>query len=1644
MGFSNNKSVKRILVGATATVAALAVVGGVLWFDAAGDAHAAKSSLPGVERIVMNNAPETPFTIVEVVPTMQDAALGFFVNGQEPVIVDEYGNVRALADMADHSERVYLHSPDQPRLPADYTGLSAKGQVLNRHAFEYSPYVDGATDREILIRGSFEDVGAGNGDYKLSTATDVVKKYDRATVEGDGKEYFEQIEDNYGNISRDFDMYRMIISYSQNIDSGIGSGTVRIDELKKFTGDNLPKHIQGENYYNWQYYVPTLLDSFGENQVVYAVQKGSDISSDVTLRYYGITKSDSEGTIVVKLADNTQYKYEDIEDFDLYVINEQPLGDAGNYFYVETTTSGSGLEYDVSEPEAFPVNRNESGQYDAATMPLRDAGDNPLPYYYGSGAGTGYSYVGAGIGNLLFHQNYAIAPDMEGYYSVDDTYGGAFDNKEWLKKFVFDLDNEEELKNMYIDVVTVTPSGLTDELLAKAGMLYFSGFGANYYTDDLTEKVAVGIVKSVRDNNLPVVMEKSTYSVPNESKNIAKMALLLNQAGAIPDPGTDTWATTLNWTNMRTSMFSAYGSPADGSHVNGSVFVNDDTVAGSKVVANDFNDNYSTEKTNAGFKAVTDTIESENFYLEQAKKDKLPVVASKALAMRHILNIGDSRTTVKSQLTILDLEPYETSQFDKFDKYGQITGTELNKNLVVKDPNSIAGNVNYMEARDIFELKWLLDNVAPQFTDQIVQRDEQADGTAIYRDKDGNALVTVKQMGTREFIGHIEDLNETYDMIFVGMDTALMNTEITLQKQDDPQGLNRAGVKTIRTVYNDSSMNGLIYTHVGDTYSYNTGGLNATQRLSGNDITRQKYEELVRYMRAGYPIILSDYFFTDGEKYNVAEKGISSNRTDRNSYMYKFINACTSDPDCYRKNVFRKKDLTKTAKVGNTTWTNNNYNTYVNSFSSHLNMSKLQVQVDEQPRDYNTEGYLLSDSAGVYSLDYKLTLKNDSAVSVGDTTYTCQLFIDEDADGRFEKDEELKDISISRNNGESVSYDSVQAGYQYSISRQIPEGYVGFVSWKLVFTQNGTHEDGGIRKSIQGYSAVPATSKPKIKVLQMSSETSRTTWYDLEKDHFLLDGSLDDARNIAAETRIKTLLQDVDDFDIEVTHIFAGDYVDKTVFSNTSMSYAEYLSQYDMLVMGFTDKFELTSATAGDDAKTKAALGIRQYAMSGRSVLFTHDLSSFNVNDKGWGYYFNTYLRDIQGMDRFGVTGTLSPEFKYQHDEKALVNSNDIKYKFGDAQALTNANILKYTNQWERYSETTRYGTGIYEWNGNKETVSQVNEGQITKYPYEITNDDNPTFKVANTHAQYFQLNLDTVDEFWKTQKSADGTSIIDEYPTDDVTVWYAMSNRSRAGLTQDNNQYNTESAAKGNPYRTIPNDVRNNYYIYTRDNIVYTGSGHGYVDGIEERKLFVNTLVAAYNAGTHAPSAQFKESCYSQASNITNMYLPVDTNVINDDGTLGSFVQDDSGKISINVRPKNPNIKGNSNRLYARFYRTASASDYDLKIGNSYYKSVPVTFTKMENLSGDLTQGGTITAPAVEADGGSYRLNNYTTYGMAVTPTDLGLKVKPDTLTKNNVTFYVRLGIEQFDTKNSYEILPAGESMNGLSVFRMELQDLE
>ena len=122
--------------------------------------------------------------------------------------------------------------------------------------------------------------------------------------------------------------------------------------------------------------------------------------------------------------------------------------------------------------------------------------------------------------------------------------------------------------------------------------------------------------------------------------------------------------------------------------------------------------------------------------------------------------------------------------------------------------------------------------------------------------------------------------------------------------------------------------------------------------------------------------------------------------------------------------------------------------------------------------------------------------------------------------------------------------------------------------------------------------------------------------------------------------------------------------------------------------------------------------------------------------------------------------------------------------------------------------------------------VTQVNKGQITEYPYKLPQ----TFEIAETHGQYYQLDYTADDD-------GDGES--------DLVVWYCLGNRNNSQETV---------------YSQSPNDVRNNYYIYNKGNVTYTGMGHSisfwrspqYT--VDEAKLFINTMIAAYQSGIKAP----------------------------------------------------------------------------------------------------------------------------------------------------------------------------------------------
>ncbi len=203
-------------------------------------------------------------------------------------------------------------------------------------------------------------------------------------------------------------------------------------------------------------------------------------------------------------------------------------------------------------------------------------------------------------------------------------------------------------------------------------------------------------------------------------------------------------------------------------------------------------------------------------------------------------------------------------------------------------------------------------------------------------------------------------------------------------------------------------------------------------------------------------------------------------------------------------------------------------------------------------------------------------------------------------------------------------------------------------------------------------------------------------------------------------------------------------------------------------------------------------------------------------------------------------------------------------------------------------------------------TVTQTNSGQITEYPYKI----DETFTCATTHAQYYQLDMEA----------------------DDIVVWYCLG---------------------GSNYANNPNDARNNYYIYNRGNITYSGVGHrgGLTD--TEVKLFVNTMVAAYNASATQPKITLTNADKVAMGDVDALYINYDyAGAVGMD--LNDFIQrnvDISYKMIENNLLSNKKVKVKYYLLQGKKWDATTKSftdevvfaSEDELLANTYYK----TYTK-------------------------------------------------------------------------------------------------
>lgn len=330
------------------------------------------------------------------------------------------------------------------------------------------------------------------------------------------------------------------------------------------------------------------------------------------------------------------------------------------------------------------------------------------------------------------------------------------------------------------------------------------------------------------------------------------------------------------------------------------------------------------------------------------------------------------------------------------------------------------------------------------------------------------------------------------------------------------------------------------------------------------------------------------------------------------------------------------------------------------------------------------------------------------------------------------------------------------------------------------------------------------------------------------------------------------------------------------------------LSAYDMVIVGFTDMFP-------NIPNENSIKSLVTYGKSGRAMLFTHDTTSwiydtslypraglgtstagktykqFVVQSQWADWFASSYLsnaiRDLCGMDRFGYVGAnnvYGSAYSTQYDPTPLLPNSGAALSGLYRLATTNHSIFGPSRQYQNLAVG-----GYTSRNSNKNAyyVSLVNEGTISNYPYDLEDE----MFVASTHGQYFQLNLDM-------DNNADGES--------DITVWYTLDSRdvdtNGNGLVEpgEHTQNFISTYTKNGTndvYEASPHDVRNNYYIYNRGNISYSGVGHSAVSQCTtpEVQLFINTMIMAYNSGVKAASISVTDSSF--AKELTTDKIPYD-----------------------------------------------------------------------------------------------------------------------------------------------------------------------
>lgn len=1169
--------------------------------------------------------------------------------------------------------------------------------------------------------------------------------------------------------------------------------------------------------------------------------------------------------------------------------------------------------------------------------------DNTVPCYIytesydkaANGLPVGVTYVTTG-GNLDFVSIKNVSDNYYGYTTESFMYYNN-DRKyrlgNWVKEYILG----DATKNYSVSYTNATLADINsgNYSLDDYDLVYVSGTAEEYAAQgDLSDELVKQLYNASAINHKAVMMDYALYDA-DRTTNINKLALLLWQDDqtSIADDfgnyfsydengdiiGIDNITGLLNDAAVINSLQGTRLGGYNGNFAVNNVYVYNhhwSDFQNSKleqfqndaldIFANgDLNSAYTASAVAGGFQNVVAYISYNNtLSIDDGNGNMTEGYVTPAIAIQYILSYaGEDLTLTKGSYSVLEIEPTKEFRF--------------NSTLETRDYSLETAEIK--ANRDEFISRCL----SSDMVDNNVQ------------DYVTFTSITIDQFNTMQ-----TDLVHDYDIVYIGDEFAKYFYTRDNLETNTVTDTGFSITKGTITAFNNAGMYGNVYYNYGDILD-SKDVVDTAQKYASRDLTEAKLTELEEFLQNSGLIIVDEDLMISLVAGNAiinptavaksSEAYYDHGRIDTSSNMYELFNFALGKTFDGTQSLGNRYQAGGTDENGDPAGRYSNFVSYGDigkyvekeDFLIYLNRERVTLRITEEPIKYvynsgSSASYIQADSKdGKYYLECEFVIDNSTAVVAASEVYQIHFYQDVNADGRFADTEEKVDFEISQvaddvvisqvKSADGTTQYNLNNGVAYRLRREIPSDEGGIINWCIKVEKIANKN---INCTASGFTAIKPREIKYLNILQIIPDGSSSTINletILEEENSELYDLLTDpvvAQNYAIEVRTVTASQfqkdtidaynrikqtESTDEAIWQKYFSTFQRTDKTIYGDDAVEKDEDKPMnVNMVILGFgTAEPQFTN-----DFPVKA---VRSFMESNKPVLTSNNVVNKNYMVAGNNVYNYNFLSYF-GQDRYGYTNALYSKFNNNNvsasrteesdsEEESKVNIPDdyilpresshlaLAYMQGSERgsvyvipyAYTNTAFARTRADNQSYSfinvSSVNSLTASNDPTGNasKTYVDRMNEGQISYYPYTIS--DTSGALISKTQAQYFQLDLDS-------DSDRDGNS--------DIVVWYTLGDMANS---------NGGIEAGANIYSATPGDGINNYYIYNYGNITFTGFG-GTKEAnctTEEKKLFVNTLIAAYEAGLINPTVSYYETKDPNSSMLSSIAVPYDENVVVD-----------------------------------------------------------------------------------------------------------------------------------------------------------------